>query len=221
MRALNPAAGSCVHAGGEKLRPRQVRRPNVHGGDPPGFCGGSIEVWIFRCFGEDAVEWGDAAHKFGPEGLVVLLAEQVWVGGDGEPRLALEFILELAGAPPRVADEGADDASWLVGVFDGGFGGDPHGPAQAEFFAPPERREGQLLVQDRSTLVDGKMAQGSKFLAVEKIAEHLAGRVVENEARRAVVRAVVGHQDDRAVECAVAQRRIRQQQLAAEQERSV
>ena len=107
----------------------------------------------------------------------MLLAEQVRLRAGGDPRVPAEFVFQLAGGPPGVADEGADDAARPVGVGDGGLRGEPDGPAQALFFAPPEGGERELVLRDRAAVVDVKLLQRREFLAIEEIADGFSGRV--------------------------------------------
>lgn len=84
------------------------------------------------------------------------MAEQIWLRVGGKPRAVAEFVFQLPGAPARVADEGADDVAWPVGVVHGLLGGDADGPAQALFFTPPEGGKRELVLGDGAAGVDGE-----------------------------------------------------------------
>lgn len=151
----------------------------------------------------------------------MLVAEEVRLGTGGDPGAAAELIFELAGRPPGVADEGTDDAAGPVRLGDGILRGNTDGPAEAGFLAPPEGGKSELVAGDRPAIVNGKLAERGEFLLVEEVTDDFTSGLVQDEAEGSLVRMVLGKQDDGAVEGAVAQRGVRQKQLALELDRGV
>ena len=134
----------------------------------------------------------------------------------GNPRVAAEFVFQLTCAPPGVADEGTDDVAWAVGVVHGLLGGDADGPAQNLFFTPPEGGKSELVLGDGAAGVDGDEPQRGEILTGEEITDGFAGGVIENQAVGALAGVMLGEEDDGAVEGAVAQGGVRQEQLPME-----
>ena len=130
--------------------------------------------------------------------------------------MVAQFIFQLAGGPTGVADESSDQAAWPLRVGDGVLGRNSSGPAQTFFRAPPERREGQLVGSDWAALMHRKLRQARKLFSLQQVADGVAGGMVQNQPERTLVGAVLGEQDDGAMEVAFSQRRVCQQQLPLE-----
>ncbi len=65
-------------------------------------------------------------------------------------------------------------------------------------------------------MMDCEFTQRGKFFVFKKFADGFAGRLVEDESERAFRRTVFSEENDRAIENAIAQSRIGQQQSAIE-----
>jgi len=172
-------------------------------------------------FGEDPVVGRHRAQDLRPKSPVVGLAEQTGVGLGGDPGVAADLALKLAGGPAGVADEGADEGPRLAAALDGLVGGNADVPLQALVVGPPKGGKGQVLARDGSAEVDGDVFQGLEGLVLEKVADAVAGRMVEDQAEGAFVGGVVGQEDDRAVENPVMQRGVRQQDFPLQVDRRV
>jgi hypothetical protein len=67
--------------------------------------------------------------------------------------------------------------------------------------------------------MDLELLQWGEFFALQEIADGFPGGVIENQSKGALVGLVLGEKDHRAMEDALAQRRIREQQLSLELDR--
>lgn len=105
-------------------------------------------------------------------------------------------------------------------MFDGVVGGEAGGEAEALFLGPPEGAEGEVLSGDGAADVDGDAGEGSELFVVEKVADLMAGGLVENEAVGAFEFVVIGDEDDGAVENAVGETGCGEEELALQAERS-
>jgi len=166
------------------------------------------------------VERRKAAQEFGPQGLVVFVAEEIRTGTNGDPRAVAKFIFQLTGGPSGITDERPNERTGFRGVLDGVLGGQSRGPAQA-FFPPPKGGKRELFAGDRSALMNRYFPQTGEILAFEKIPDDMTGWLIQNQTERAIVVRMFGQQDDRPVESPITQRRIRQKQLAFEMDRRV
>ena len=87
-------------------------------------------------------------------------------------------------------------------------------PLQAIVVRPPEGGESEVLPRYRAAEVDGDVLQGLKGVFLQEITHAVAGGVIENQPESAFLGGMIGQQNDRTIEDAVVQGRIREQDLA-------
>ena len=78
-----------------------------------------------------------------------------------------------------------------------------------------------MFARHRATEMDGDVFQRLEGLLLEKVPDAVPGRVVEDQSEGTFVRRVVGQQDHRAVENAVVQGRVGQQDFPLQVDRRV
>ena len=122
----------------------------------------------------------------------------------------------MARSPAGVADEGADDDARLLGSFDGFVGGKSELPVETVVGIPPESGETQLLLGHRAADVDGNVLEVGEGFVPEEMTDVVAGRMIENQAERAVFWRVAGEQDHGSIEESIAQGRVGEDECAFE-----
>lgn len=165
---------------------------------------GSVGQDFVGRVGDNAVVGGNTGHDGFPQGDVVLTGDEVGLRADGGPGLLLDFVLELIFPPAGIAGEGPHDGVGLIPVGPGFIGRDPRGKSEAGI-SFPEGGEGELVAGDGTPEVDIEISEVGKFRAGDEIANFLAGRMIQNEAKRSFRGSVIGEENDGLIEMTIAQ----------------
>lgn len=169
--------------------------------------GGLVDEGIVGGIREELVVGGEIAESGGPEGGIVGEAEEIVRCWGNDPSVVFEFVFELAGAPAGVADKGADEGAGFFVMLDGVFGRNLLDDSQAAGLIPPECGENQVVFADWTAVVDADVAEWMKFGGGQKIADDLAGGLVEDESEGSVFGIVLREQDDGVVKGATGEGR--------------
>ena len=132
-----------------------------------------------------------------PCAIVGIGAKQFRVRLDHEPRVDRDFLLELVLRPPGIAEKDAEFFIMAGGQVQFAFRS-LHGLKFAGLGGriPLEGGDDDLVAMDRSTFVDRHVGDLVQGVADVQVGGVLAERPVENEAKCALIRAVVGKVKD-------------------------
>ena len=175
---------------------------------------GLVVTGVLRALGYDPVVGGEFLKRFRPEGVVMTMAEEFGGRFSGDPGAVPQLSLKLAFRPARVAHEGPDQGSGILGVLDGVVGGNPCREAKTLLLGPPKRCEGKMLAGDRPADVDIDPGEGGELLLLEEFTNLVAGRVIENQAMSPTRGGMLGEQDHRVAENTVSQARIGDEEIS-------
>ncbi len=101
----------------------------------------------------------------------MIVSEQPGRWWDRDPRISLQFMLQLSRGPTRMTDKGTDHSARAVRVIDCVIDRKPECPPKAVMLMPPERGKCQLVVPNGATIKHLKLLQRGEFPALQEIAD--------------------------------------------------